>query len=96
MKREGEVIIAVDMNSPLLDEDVSKFLIDTELHNLLGAHHRRESPNTQITGSKTINFIFISTRIRLCTKKCEMLSFHNGIVTDHRGLYIDLHVKALL
>lgn len=34
MKREGEVIIALGMNSPLLQKGVSKFIVDTELHNL--------------------------------------------------------------
>jgi len=34
MKREGEVIIALGMNSPLLQKGVSKFNVDTELHNL--------------------------------------------------------------
>eukprot|EP00957_Ditylum_brightwellii_P177718 13537686-Ditylum_brightwellii.AAC.1 len=77
MKREGVVVLATDMNSPLLDKDVSNFLADTGLHDLIGAQHGADSPNTQITGSKTINFIFGSNKLGRCIKKCEMLSFRN-------------------
>eukprot|EP00957_Ditylum_brightwellii_P158358 12053296-Ditylum_brightwellii.AAC.1 len=84
------------MNSPLLDEEVSKLLADTELHNLLGAHHSMGLPNTHITGSKTIDSILGIPGVGICTKKYGMLSFHNRIITDNRGLYIGIHVKSLL
>eukprot|EP00957_Ditylum_brightwellii_P145007 11044371-Ditylum_brightwellii.AAC.1 len=38
-KKDGEVLLAVNINSPLLDRPVSKFLTDCGLCDILGTTH---------------------------------------------------------
>eukprot|EP00957_Ditylum_brightwellii_P023681 1787208-Ditylum_brightwellii.AAC.1 len=35
-KEDGEVLIMADVNSPLGDENIEMFLVETEMHNLIG------------------------------------------------------------
>eukprot|EP00957_Ditylum_brightwellii_P106226 8103814-Ditylum_brightwellii.AAC.1 len=86
-KKDGEVLLAVDINSPLLDRSVSKFLTDCGLCDIIGTTHGVESPNTQISGSKTIDFLFATPNLSEFVRQCGMLSFHDGIVSDHCGLW---------
>eukprot|EP00978_Attheya_sp_CCMP212_P043108 scaffold275461_cov63-Attheya_sp.AAC.1 len=85
----------VDANSPLNDAGFAKFVANSTLCDLLGSKHGMDSPPTYLRGSKTIDYLLGTPDIALATLACGMLKFHDGIFTDHRGMYIDLSVFAL-
>eukprot|EP00957_Ditylum_brightwellii_P152355 11598299-Ditylum_brightwellii.AAC.1 len=56
-KEDGEVLTMADINSPLGNENIGMFLVETEMHDLIGQKYGIGQINSHITGSKQIDFI---------------------------------------
>ena len=58
--------------------------------------HPGPGPATYDRGSKCIDMIAITNTIHpSAIKRCGYLPFYKGIFSDHRGMYMDIDVKAL-
>ena len=94
-KREGEVIVMLDANSELTDSHMSRLLNQTELFDVMGYSNTQPTPNTYIRGPNTIDFILATAPLLPTIKQAGMLAFKHGILSDHRGLWIDMNYKDL-
>ena len=63
---------------------------------IMGANHGMHSPNTYIRGTQTIDYVFGTERVNEAVIQCGMPPFNEGIVTDHRALWVDLDLPRLL
>eukprot|EP00957_Ditylum_brightwellii_P114888 8761398-Ditylum_brightwellii.AAC.1 len=55
-KEEGEVLLLVDANTGLDKTEFSAFLAEIGICDIIGAHHRINTPNTHADGSYAIDF----------------------------------------
>eukprot|EP00957_Ditylum_brightwellii_P034052 2579794-Ditylum_brightwellii.AAC.1 len=60
-RKDGEVILMADINSPLGSEDVGSFLAETDMIDLIGYKHGITQRNSHISGSQQIDLI-VGTR----------------------------------
>eukprot|EP00957_Ditylum_brightwellii_P057823 4385120-Ditylum_brightwellii.AAC.1 len=96
-KKEGaEVALMVNFNSNLEDNDLAEILAESGMINLMESKHGITSPNTQISGSQAIYFLFGTPKLAECINKIGMLAFHNGITSDQHLLCYNFNVLALL
>eukprot|EP00957_Ditylum_brightwellii_P120589 9199029-Ditylum_brightwellii.AAC.1 len=72
-KKYGEVILTCDMNLPFLAKEISKFLANHGLSDVLGTTHSTESPKIQITESQTTNYLFATSVLWKVITKFRML-----------------------
>jgi len=95
-RKDSEVIVMADANANLTDNDWANFMNNGELYDILGTQHGHNTPKTYIRGSNTIDFILGTKGIMKTVAKTGMLPFNWGILSDHRGLWVDLDVSQLL
>eukprot|EP00978_Attheya_sp_CCMP212_P047145 scaffold421241_cov56-Attheya_sp.AAC.3 len=84
-----------DANSPLNDKGFGSFVARSKLYYILGAKHGMNSPPAYLQGSNTIDFMLGTKRVCRAVIYGGMLRFKDGIHSNHRGLYLDLHVLYL-
>eukprot|EP00957_Ditylum_brightwellii_P093468 7118272-Ditylum_brightwellii.AAC.2 len=94
-KEDREVLIMTDVNSPLGNKGIRMFLVETGMHNLIGQKYGIGQVNSHITGSKQIDFILGTEKIVEACVHRGILPFHALIVSDHRGMYVDINWKQL-
>ena len=85
----------IDANTNLLDARLQRILTDGGLHDLIGSKHGINSPPTYQRGSQTIDFMFGTHRLKESLTKCGHLAFNQGIISDHRALWIDFDITLL-
>ena len=95
-KEDSEVIVLIDANTTNDNNRWAQFLANAELFDLLENRHGMDSPRTCIRGSTTIDYIYGTSAIVDGICAAGMLPFHHKIVSDHRGLWIDLDIPHLL
>ena len=86
----------MDANDDLEDADFGRFMDNTNLYDILGTHHSVHSPPTYIRGTRTIDYILGTKNVVRATQNCGMNPFNDTIVTDHRGLWVDIDIPELL
>ena len=90
-----DILLMIDANTHLLDTRLQRIITDGGLYDLLGCTHGVNSPPTYQRGSHTIDFLFGTNRFKESIKKCGHLAFNHGIISDHRGLWIDFDITML-
>jgi hypothetical protein len=97
----------VDCSLPLLfgnQQDPRQSVLDElmqecdlgNLHNIPGLDPEQELQNTYRSRNKRqINFMLGTSRICMCVQRCGALEYNDGIVSNHRGLYVDQDTAAL-
>ena len=86
-----EIIVVGDMNGDLEDQELSTFLAEAELYDLVTATHTESPPPTYIRGNKTIDHMFGTMGILNAVEKAGMVEFKKYFQSDHRGIYLDLY-----
>eukprot|EP00957_Ditylum_brightwellii_P189917 14458040-Ditylum_brightwellii.AAC.1 len=76
-------------------DEVGTFLTDTEMYDLIGQQYGIGAVNNHITGTKQIDFIFGTKGLVNAMTEGGILTFHELIVADHRGMFVDLNWKVL-
>ena len=96
-----EIILMMDANE-CMHEKASKIrnVITkhglTDIHRLNHGEHDPQEWNTYNRGSKKIDFIFGTTGVVEWTTRCGIEEFNARIQSDHRGLWIDVDLEAIL
>ena len=96
-EKKHSVMVLGDMND---DADKSKrlqeFLEDTSMYDAIKKKFPGSGPTTYDRGSKCIDMIAVTNDIDpKWIIKCGYLPFYEGIFSDHRGMYVDLDIKAM-
>ena len=94
--KKYEIILMIDANSSLTHPQLQNIINHSQLYDLLGATHGIDSPNTYIRGNKTIDFLFGTKGVKHSMTQCGMLSFNDGVLSDHRALWMDLKHTNLI
>ena len=95
-KQDSEIILMLDANGDQDDNDWMSFLSKIELYDVMGMRHGPNSPNTYVKGTRTIDYIMATKGAAECILGCGMLAFNDSIISDHRGLWVDLDIPQLL
>ena len=95
-KKDSEVIIMIDANDDMDNTEWANFVTRAELYDVMGMKHGHNSPSTYIKGTKTIDYILATSKVAESVTACGMFPYQTGIVTDHRGLWIDMDIPQLL
>ena len=92
------IMIFADLNEPVISrEKTNDKLLQVGLINVLQKRlQTNELPNTHRRGSKAIDHIWLSASLSNSVHKCGYSPFDFIGNSDHRGLYIDLHLTELL
>eukprot|EP00957_Ditylum_brightwellii_P182208 13881347-Ditylum_brightwellii.AAC.1 len=53
------VFLRVDRNGDVKGAELSEFLAQAMMYNLMQAKHRMHNPNTHINGSHAVDFLFV-------------------------------------
>ena len=85
----------IDANTDLSHRDLGKILSRSGLKDVLGFKHGIDRPSTYIRGTAAIDFIFATEAVINAVQAGGMLSFNNGIQSDHRVLWLDLNSLTL-
>eukprot|EP00957_Ditylum_brightwellii_P203542 15335098-Ditylum_brightwellii.AAC.1 len=96
MERKRKALLLIDANSGLDNKDFAPFIAEASLCDAIGGYHDIDAPNTQVDGSKAINFIFATPNVMDIIYCTGMLQFYDGIHSDHRGLYCNIYILQLL
>lgn len=81
-------------NSNLDDKSLITLLNTCQLHDI---HRNSPAPSTYIGAqSRRIDYMFGSLPVANASCQQGSLSYYEGPLSDHRGLYVDLHIPSLL
>eukprot|EP00978_Attheya_sp_CCMP212_P047772 scaffold428280_cov122-Attheya_sp.AAC.1 len=94
-KDNAEIVLCLDANADLRDTEFQDLIRKTELIDLMTTRLGAELPETYVRGKKTIDHIFGSARLENAIECAGYFAFNNGIMSDHRGLFIDFN-RAIL
>lgn len=90
-----DILLMIDANTHLLDTRLQRIITDGGLYDLIGCTHGVHSPPTYQRGSHTIDFLFGTNRFKESIKRCGHLAYNQGIISDHRALWIDFDITLL-
>ena len=91
----NEVIIMIDANSPSDDINITQFLDDHGLFDLMTDYLPDHHPNTYQCGRSKIDHIWGTPGVLTATINASVLSFGAGPNSDHTILYLDLSYAIL-
>ena len=96
-KDNHDIILLGDMNSNLdTCTRIDSFLLENEMYDAIKRKHPGVGPATYDRGSNCLDLIAISNSLDpSIIKRCGYLPFYHGIFSDHRGMYVDLDIKAV-
>ena len=83
--------MCLDANADLLDKEFQDLIRKTELIDLMATRLGADLPETYVRGKKTIDHIFGSPRVEGAIEGAGYLAFNDGIMSDHRGIFIDFN-----
>ena len=86
----------MDANANLTDHELTKFVRDSYLYDIIGNKHGHNQPQTYIRGTKTIDYMFGTKRVLEATRECGIVPFHEILHSDHCAIYIDIDIPFLL
>eukprot|EP00957_Ditylum_brightwellii_P122748 9360521-Ditylum_brightwellii.AAC.1 len=84
-----------DVNLLIGNKDMGIFMAETGLHDLIGQKYGIKNINSHISGSKQIDFILGITKVVDAMIRGGILPFHDIIILDHRGMYVDINWRML-
>jgi len=90
-----DIVLMIDANETLKERNSGiRHLLDaTGLVDVLAQINDSEIPSTYINAKKRcIDFMLMTPRAAAAVEKMGMLSFNDGILTDHRGIFVDFDV----
>eukprot|EP00978_Attheya_sp_CCMP212_P031848 scaffold121956_cov25-Attheya_sp.AAC.1 len=88
-------MLCMDANADLLNPMLQKLLTDNDLFDLVGTKLGSDLPETYARGTKTIDHIFGTAILATAVKRVGYLAYNDRILSDHRGIFIDLCRKIL-
>ena len=88
-------MLCMDANADLLDTMLQKLLTNNDLVDLVGTQLGTDLPETYARGTKTIDHIFGTELLATAVKRVGYLAYNDGILSDHRGIFINLCRKIL-
>ena len=94
-KEKYEIILTIDSNTSMTNNHLRKIVNSGDMQDVLGYLHGIDRPNTYISGTDPIDFIFGTALVVQAVQRGGMLAFHEGILSDHRALWIDVSIPIL-
>eukprot|EP00978_Attheya_sp_CCMP212_P030625 scaffold113228_cov40-Attheya_sp.AAC.2 len=94
-EEDADVLLCTDANADILDPDFQAMISETGLIDLMAKQLGPELPETYIRGKKTVDHAYGSPRLGKSLERAGFLAFNDGIVTDHRGFFLDFNRKTL-
>jgi hypothetical protein len=99
-KSQGnEVLMMIDANEFIGDKPGGLTTIFGKMGMTELIRHRHPNatePNTHVRGSKRIDYIFGTQKIRDNCEKAGILPFGVGYQSDHRAIFIEINIKQIL
>ena len=98
-RKNHEVLLGTDANEPniLYNNGVSQLLQHTKLIEIINENHELcKVPNTYIRGHHRIDYFFCTYYISSFINRSSITSFNKVTPSDHRGVFIDLHLQDFL
>jgi hypothetical protein len=95
---DADVILCMDANADITDKELQKLMSETGLVDAMAHELGAHLPETYIRGRKTIDHILVSPGLINTIRGAGHLaySYKDGIVADHRGMFLDFERKSLL
>jgi hypothetical protein len=96
-----EIILNLDANEVVGEDSqgISKLMSDcnlSDLHDVPGMDPDQQLQDTYRRGNKRrIDFMLGTPKIRECVQRRGALEYNAGIVSNHRGMFIDLNAASL-
>jgi hypothetical protein len=94
-KDDAEVLLLTDANADILDPDFHSMIKETGLVDLMEHKLGTNLPETYIRGTKRVDHAYGSKRLTGTVERAGYLAYNDGIITDHRGFFLDFNGKAL-
>eukprot|EP00957_Ditylum_brightwellii_P063959 4852149-Ditylum_brightwellii.AAC.1 len=76
--------------------ELSKFVVEATLYDLVGSKHGKGALNMHINGSRAVDYLFGSEDTVDPMEKVGMLAFNAGICLDHCAFFLDINQYHLL
>jgi len=100
-KQKHDIILNLDANEVLGEESggISKLARDCRLYDLLDLPDVAADEQLRDTyrrgSNRRIDYMFGSQRAKDSIRRCGALAYNDGIISDHRGLFLDLDPTVL-
>eukprot|EP00957_Ditylum_brightwellii_P027032 2044481-Ditylum_brightwellii.AAC.1 len=96
-RQEGNIVyLGIDANSNINNRELSKFVVEATLYDLVGAKHSKGVSNTHINRSRAVDSLFGSEDAVDPVEKVGMLAFNAGIDLGHHAFVLDINQHHLL
>jgi ribonuclease HI len=94
-----ELILMIDANESIgtRTKGLTEIMVQYNLSDLISIHHGTTGePNTHLRGSKRIDYILGTRKVREHCTASGILPFHNGYSSDHRPIYAAINLEKVL
>jgi predicted transcriptional regulator len=94
-----EIVLMLDSNEDITNENssINQMVKNCGMIDIMQyLHPDIQPPETYQRGSKTIDAIFTTPHIAQATVRAGMEPYNNTIISDHRGLFIDVELDSIL
>jgi endonuclease/exonuclease/phosphatase family metal-dependent hydrolase len=77
---------------------IAKLIRDCHLYNIMDIPD--QDPNNQLKdtyhwgSNHRIDYVLATAHLRNCVQQFSVLEYNDGIISDHRGLYVNFDPKA--
>eukprot|EP00957_Ditylum_brightwellii_P211742 15366544-Ditylum_brightwellii.AAC.2 len=95
MEEMGPVMLLSDINSDIMEGDLSSFLSNTGMYDLSTTLHGIDSTETYIKGHLTLDYAFGTMELISLLKRIQWLVYHFMTFLDHRGIILDFDTQHL-
>eukprot|EP00957_Ditylum_brightwellii_P174676 13300213-Ditylum_brightwellii.AAC.1 len=89
-RKEGKILLLTDANLELGNKDFGEFVAKAGLYDILGSQHGVRGINSHINGTERIDFALGRVNLTRTIRRSGMRPFHAEIVSDHRGISLDI------
>ena len=93
--KDTDVLLCADANADILDPDFQEMIRKTGLIDLMAHKLGPDLPETYIRGTKTVDIAYGSPRLAKTVARVGYLAYNDGILSDHRGFFIDFYRNTL-
>ena len=91
----AKIILMGDFNQEPESDVMLELQSIHHLQDAYGYYHPGSETNTHKQGTRRIDFILMSPALLPMIQNIGYESFDSGIISDHRGMYVDLNLKVL-